>query len=76
VTGPGPASHPRDPLHGLTLEHILTRLLDTHGWAGLAEVLDVRCFRENPSLKSSLAFFRKTPWARRKLEAFYLNHPA
>ena len=67
--------HPKDPLHGVTLERILTRLVDYYGWDGLARVIDIKCFRIQPSIKSSLTFLRKTPWARRKLEAFYLSHP-
>ena len=57
------------------LERILTRLVDYYGWDGLARVIDIKCFRIQPSVKSSLTFLRKTPWARRKLEAFYLSHP-
>jgi uncharacterized protein (DUF2132 family) len=72
---PEPPQHPKDPLHGVTLERILTRLVDYYGWEGLAQVLDIKCFKIQPSVKSSLTFLRKTPWARRKLEAFYLSHP-
>ena len=61
-----------DPLHGLTLEAILTRLLETHGWAGLARHVDVRCFQNDPSIRSSLTFLRRTPWARKKVEELYL----
>ena len=67
--------HPKDPLHGITLESILTRLVDHYGWEEMAQVLDIKCFKNNPSLRSSLTFLRKTPWARKKLEAFYLSHP-
>jgi len=70
-----PFEHPKDPLHGVTLERILTRLVDYYGWDGLARVLDIKCFKIQPSIKSSLTFLRKTPWARRKLETFYLSHP-
>jgi uncharacterized protein (DUF2132 family) len=69
---PAPSEHPRDPLHGLTLEKILTTLVERHGWETLAERIRVRCFQNNPSIKSSLTFLRKTPWAREKVEAWYL----
>jgi uncharacterized protein (DUF2132 family) len=65
-------SQPRNPLHGLTLEAILTALVAHFGWTGLAERIPVRCFRSDPSLKSSLAFLRRTPWAREKVEGLYL----
>jgi uncharacterized protein (DUF2132 family) len=70
------AAHPKDPLHGVTLESILTRLVDHYGWEELAQVIDVNCFKSDPSIRSSLTFLRKTPWARKKLEVFYLSHPA
>lgn len=69
---PAPSEHPRDPLHGLTLEKILTTLVERHGWEVLGERIRVRCFQNNPSIKSSLTFLRKTPWAREKVEAWYL----
>ena len=62
-----------DPLHGLTLETILTRLVETHGWPALADRLPVRCFQYDPSIKSSLTFLRKTPWASTKVERLYLE---
>lgn len=65
----------KDPLHGVTLESILTRLVDHYGWEELVQVIDINCFKSQPSIKSSLTFLRKTPWARKKLEAFYLSHP-
>jgi uncharacterized protein (DUF2132 family) len=65
--------HPNDPLHGITLEMILNRLVEQYGWAELGRRIPVRCFTENPSLKSSLKFFRKTPWARKKVEELYLK---
>jgi uncharacterized protein (DUF2132 family) len=71
----GPIEHPKDPLHGVTLERILTRLVDHYGWEYLAGIIDINCFKKNPSIKSSLTFLRRTPWARQKLEAFYLSHP-
>ena len=65
--------HPNDPLHGMTLEAILLALVDKYGWEGLAERIPVRCFESEPSLKSSLTFLRRTPWARAKVEALYLG---
>jgi len=70
---PAPSEHPRDPLHGLTLEKILTTLVERHGWETLAERIRIRCFQNNPSIKSSLTFLRKTPWARAKVEEIYLQ---
>jgi uncharacterized protein (DUF2132 family) len=67
-----PANQPRNPLHGLTLEVILTALSEFYGWDGLAERIPVRCFSHEPSVKSSLKFLRKTPWAREKVEGLYL----
>lgn len=63
---------PRNPLHGLTLEAMLTELVAHFGWPGLAERIDIRCFSSDPSLASSLKFLRKTPWARDKVESLYL----
>ncbi len=68
---PAPAQ-PRNPLHGVTLEHMVTCLADYYGWEDLAQRIPVRCFQSNPSIKSSLAFLRKTPWAREKVEGLYL----
>lgn len=65
-------SHPRDPLHGVTLETIVTTLVERHGWVELGRRLPVRCFLNNPSVKSSLTFLRKTPWARERLEGIYI----
>lgn len=65
-----------DPLHGITLEALLTELVARHGWDGLAQRIDVRCFKNDPSIKSSLAFLRKTPWARQKVEELYLRSRA
>lgn len=62
-----------NPLHGKTLEMILTHLVDEYGWEELGERIPVNCFLNNPSIKSSLAFFRKTPWARKKVEDLYLD---
>ncbi len=60
-----------DPLHGITLEAILNSLLICYGWEGLAERVKVNCFSSNPSIKSSLKFLRKTPWARNEIETLY-----
>ena len=62
----------RNPLHGLTLEMIVTALVAHYGWAGLGERIPVRCFISDPSITSSLKFLRKTPWAREKVEGLYL----
>lgn len=64
---------PRNPLHGITLEAILTDLVERHGWEGLAQRINIRCFTNDPSIKSSLTFLRKTPWARQKVEAWYVH---
>lgn len=66
-------TQPRDPLHGVTLESILVELQAHYGWDGLAERVDVRCFKSDPSIKSSLTFLRKTPWARSKVEAMFVQ---
>ena len=63
---------PRDPLHGMTLEKILTELVDYFGWIGLGERIQLRCFVNEPSIASSLKVLRKTPWAREKVESLYL----
>ena len=62
-----------DPLHGLTLEVILTRLVEHYGFARLGELIPVHCFQYEPSIRSSLKFLRRTPWARAKVEALYLS---
>ena len=69
---PAPQEQPRNPLHGLTLEAILTALVNHYGWDGLGERIPVRCFNIDPSIPSSLRFLRKTPWAREKVEGLYL----
>lgn len=61
----------KDPLHGVTLERIVTELVAAHGWDELARQIPVRCFQFDPSIKSSLTFLRKTPWARAKVEALW-----
>lgn len=63
----------RDPLHGVTLEMLLTRLVENHGWEELAARVNLKCFSSNPSIASSLKFLRKTPWARQKVEKLYLE---
>ena len=68
---PTPPSRPNDPLHGVTLETIVNKLVQRHGWKGLADRIPVRCFMFNPTVKSSLTFLRKTPWARQRLEDWY-----
>jgi uncharacterized protein (DUF2132 family) len=67
-----PPAQPRNPLHGLTLETIVTALVDYYGWDELGQRIPVRCFISDPSIKSSLKFLRKTPWAREKVEGLYL----
>jgi uncharacterized protein (DUF2132 family) len=67
-----PPMQPRNPLHGMTLESIVTALADQYGWEGLGERIPVRCFTHDPSVASSLKFLRKTPWARDKVEGLYL----
>ena len=63
---------PNSPLHGITLEMIVNSLFDHYGWAELGKRINIRCFNSDPSLKSSLKFLRKTPWARKKVEDLYL----
>lgn len=62
-----------DPLHGKTLEMILTHLVEMYGWEELGNRIRINCFRSNPSINSSLKFLRKTPWARKKVEELYIN---
>jgi uncharacterized protein (DUF2132 family) len=63
----------KDPLHGKTLEMILVELVDHFGWEDLGSIINIRCFNYDPSIKSSLAFLRKTPWARKKVEDLYIS---
>jgi len=63
----------QDPLHGITLEKILTDLVDHLGWDGFAKHVKLNCFTNNPSIKSSLKFLRRTPWARDKVEKLYID---
>jgi len=64
---------PNNPLHGVKLKDILEFLIEYYGWEGLAERININCFKSNPTLKSSLNFLRKTPWARTKMENLYLK---
>ncbi|WEX00519.1 VF530 family protein [Pseudomonas nitroreducens] len=64
---------PKNPLHGVTLEAILTQLVAQYGWDVLAKRIDIRCFKNDPSIKSSLTFLRRTPWAREQVEALYVK---
>jgi uncharacterized protein (DUF2132 family) len=66
-------SHPNDPLHGYTLETIVIRLIEEYGWDELANRIRIRCFAKDPSIKSTLTFLRKTPWARSKIEALFVE---
>ncbi len=62
-----------NPLHGISLEQIVNTLVDHHGWGELGRRIDIRCFNHDPSVKSSLKFLRKTPWARKKVETLYIG---
>jgi uncharacterized protein (DUF2132 family) len=64
---------PNNPLHGITLEMIVNQLVEQYGWAELGKRIPIKCFNENPSIKSSLKFLRQTPWARKKVEDLYLK---
>jgi uncharacterized protein (DUF2132 family) len=66
------ARQPKDPLHGVTLERMLVELVTHYGWPALGEQVDIRCFRLDPSIASSLKFLRRTPWARQRVESLYL----
>jgi uncharacterized protein (DUF2132 family) len=68
-----PNEQPNNPLHGITLEMILTRLVEQYGWEELGRRIPVKCFTNEPSIKSSLKFLRRTPWARKKVEELYLS---
>lgn len=68
------AEHPNNPLHGITLAMILEQLVAHIGWEEMGAIIPIRCFTFDPSIKSSLTFLRKTPWARLKVEALYLDH--
>jgi uncharacterized protein (DUF2132 family) len=64
----------KDPLHGVTLEMMLNQLVAQYGWGKMGQVIDIRCFNNDPSIKSSLQFLRRTPWARTKVEELYLQY--
>jgi len=64
---------PNNPLHGITLETILNGLVQQYGWSELGKRIPIKCFNDNPSIKSSLKFLRRTPWARKKVEDLYLQ---
>lgn len=63
----------KDPLHGVTLEMLLTKLVEQYGWDELGERIPIKCFTNDPSIKSSLKFLRRTPWARKKVEDLYVR---
>lgn len=65
-------TQPNNPLHGITLERVVTELVEKYGWEELGERIPINCFLNNPSIKSSLTFLRKTPWARKKVEDLYI----
>ena len=67
------ATQPDNPLHGVTLEMILKQLVAHHGWEDLGRQIDIRCFKHEPSIASSLKFLRRTPWARQRVEALYIQ---
>ena len=64
---------PNNPLHGVKLADVLERLVNEYGWEELGEIINIRCFNYDPSIKSSLKFLRKTPWAREKVEQLYIE---
>ena len=68
-----PQDQINNPLHGITLEKAVTSLVDYYGWEALAKEIDINCFKSNPSIKSSLKFLRKTPWARGKVEKLFVS---
>ena len=72
---PDPTSrtHPRDPMHGVTLKMVVTRLVERYGWEELARRIRINCFASDPSVASCLKFLRRTPWAREKVERLYLE---
>lgn len=64
---------PNNPLHGITLEQIILRLVEHYGWEELGQRIDIRCFNHDPSVKSSLKFLRRTPWARAEVERLFVD---
>jgi len=67
-------NQPYNPLHGITLKALVTELVEYFGFDALGKEINIKCFTQDPSIKSSLTFLRKTPWAREKVEAFYIKH--
>ena len=67
------SEQPNNPLHGITLEMILAHLVERYGWEELGQCITIKCFTVDPSIKSSLKFLRRTPWARKKVEELYLR---
>ena len=67
------SQQPNNPLHGITLENMLDQLVNQYGWGVLGKLIEIRCFTSDPSIKSSLKFLRKTPWAREKVEDLFLR---
>ncbi|HSL03603.1 MAG TPA: VF530 family protein [Nitrospiraceae bacterium] len=67
-------SHPHDRLHGITLETVIKELVERYGWAEMGRRVPIRCFLHDPSVKSSLTFLRKTPWARERVEGWYIAY--
>jgi len=67
------SEQPNNPLHGITLEQVVTKLVKHYGWDELAERININCFKSDPSIKSSLKFLRKTQWARDKVEQLYIS---
>jgi len=63
----------KDPLHGVTLEMMLNSLVERYGWEEMGRIINIRCFQKDPSIKSSLIFLRRTPWARKKVEELYIK---
>jgi hypothetical protein len=70
---PPPRAHPKDPLHGITLQNMLEQLHAHYGWEQLGRLIQIRCFTHDPSMGSSLAFLRRHPWARQEVEALFLS---
>ena len=70
---PTPMTQQNNPLHNITLEKLLTELVAHYGWDGLAQRININCFKSDPSIKSSLKFLRKTQWARDEVEALYIS---
>ncbi|MDG1751848.1 MAG: VF530 family protein [Thalassotalea sp.] len=67
-------NQPYNPLHGITLKALVTELVEHFGFDALGKEINIKCFTQDPSIKSSLTFLRKTPWAREKVEAFYIKN--